>query len=70
MARKKSGTALIRKNLTFPENFDARFARLRIHLGATSDSEVIRMAFVELEAKLGFSPLPAILNQKKTGSKK
>ncbi|MDO8576608.1 MAG: hypothetical protein Q7R90_04845 [bacterium] len=43
---------------------------MRTHLGAASDSEILRTAFVELERKFGFPPLLAIADKKKKGSKK
>ncbi|MEK7612633.1 MAG: hypothetical protein AAB449_00590 [Patescibacteria group bacterium] len=64
MARKKAGSPLIRRNFSFPASFGSRFERLRLHLGATSDVEVVRIAFVELEAKYGFSPMLPVIDKK------
>jgi len=47
---------VVRRNFTFPEDFVEKFERLRKKLGATSNSEVLRIALNKLD-EAHFAPV-------------
>ena len=46
---KKGNGRFVRKNITLPATYEERMERLRVYLGAASDSEVIRQGIARLE---------------------